>query len=77
MSALQDRYEALWRDSTPSEREALQEHVGAPLPVYLGGLLAAHGITVQSAQRHGGPPTSVMPSGLASYLEQQSGPPAR
>jgi hypothetical protein len=71
MSALQERFEALWQSATPVERQALHEHVRQPLPLYLGGLLAAHGIP-PSYEPAGGPPAPVMPNGLATWIREHA-----
>ena len=71
MSALSERFEQLWQSATPVERQALHEHVRSPLPPYLGGLLASHGIP-PSYEPAGGPPAPVMPSGLAAWIGERA-----
>jgi hypothetical protein len=72
VSALQHRFEALWQSATPVERQALHEHVRQPLPPYLGGLLASHGIPPSYGQPAGGPPAPVMPQGLAAWIREHA-----
>ena len=71
MSALEERFQALWREATPSERQALREHVSGPLPSYLRALLARDGIFAPLRQSVGCPPALVMPSLFAAYVERQ------
>lgn len=72
MSAQQERVQALWRDATPAERRALQEHIRQPLPPYLRGLLAGYGLTAAEGRPPGRPPAQLMPAASADWISSRS-----